>query len=246
VTVTEITSPALYELRGVGKSYGQGATQVHAVRDLTLAIESGDFVAVAGPSGSGKTTLLQLLGALDRPTEGVILFEGTDLATLKEAELTALRLATIGFVFQQFNLIPTLSAAENVALALAPRGLRAQERRKRVEELLRSVGLGSRGHHLPSELSGGEQQRVAIARALANEPRVVLADEPTGNLDSATGEEIVGLLRSLCEDRGQTVVLITHEVDIAAAAHRTIRLHDGRLLEDVRGPKARAATTTGI
>ncbi len=149
MTVTDITTPPLYELRGVGKSYGQGATQVRAVRDLSLTIESGDFVTVAGPSGSGKTTLLQLLGALDRPTEGAILFEGSDLATLKEAELTALRLATIGFVFQQFNLIPTLSAAENVALALAPRGVRARDRRERVEALLQAVGLGSRGHHLP-------------------------------------------------------------------------------------------------
>jgi putative ABC transport system ATP-binding protein len=219
---------------------------VRAVRDLSLTIESGDFVTVAGPSGSGKTTLLQLLGALDRPTEGAILFEGSDLATLKEAELTALRLATIGFVFQQFNLIPTLSAAENVALALAPRGVRARDRRERVEALLQAVGLGSRGHHLPSELSGGEQQRIAIARALGNEPRVVLADEPTGNLDSATGEEIVGLLRSLCEDRGQTVVLITHDTEIAAAAHRTIRLRDGRLLEDVRGEKVGAASQRAV
>jgi len=246
MTVTDITTPPLYELRGVGKSYGQGATQVRAVRDLSLTIESGDFVTVAGPSGSGKTTLLQLLGALDRPTEGAILFEGSDLATLKEAELTALRLATIGFVFQQFNLIPTLSAAENVALALAPRGVRARDRRERVEALLQTVGLRSRGHHLPSELSGGEQQRVAIARALGNEPRVVLADEPTGNLDSATGEEIVGLLRSLCEDRGQTVVLITHDTEIAAAAHRTIRLRDGRLLEDVRGEKVGAASQRAV
>jgi len=246
MTVTDITTPPLYELRGVGKSYGQGATQVRAVRDLTLTIESGDFVTVAGPSGSGKTTLLQLLGALDRPTEGAILFEGSDLATLKEAELTALRLATIGFVFQQFNLIPTLSAAENVALALAPRGVRARDRRERVEALLQAVGLRSRGHHLPSELSGGEQQRIAIARALGNEPRVVLADEPTGNLDSATGEEIVGLLRSLCEDRGQTVVLITHDTEIAAAAHRTIRLRDGRLLEDVRGEKVGAASQRAV
>jgi putative ABC transport system ATP-binding protein len=221
--------PSLYELRGVTRSYGQGAARVDAVGDLDLTIDHGEFVAIVGPSGSGKTTLLQLLGGLDRPTSGSILFEGRDLATLREAELTRLRLDTIGFVFQQFNLIPTVSAAENVELALAPCRLPAAERSARVGELLAAVGLGARGHHLPSQLSGGEQQRVAIARALANEPRVVLADEPTGNLDSATGKEIVNLLRLLSDDRGQTIVLITHDVGAAADARRVIRLHDGRI-----------------
>jgi putative ABC transport system ATP-binding protein len=220
---------ALYELRGVTKSYGQGASRVDAVRDLDLTIDAGDFVAVVGPSGSGKTTLLQLLGGLDRPTSGTILFEGRDLAALREAELTRLRLDTIGFVFQQFNLIPTVTAAENVELALAPRRIPAAERAERVAELLGAVGLAARGHHLPSQLSGGEQQRVAIARALANEPRVLLADEPTGNLDSATGREIVNLLRLLSDDRGQTVVLITHDAGAAAGARRVVRLHDGRI-----------------
>jgi putative ABC transport system ATP-binding protein len=223
--------PSLYELRGVTKSYGQGASRVDAVRDLDLAIDAGEFVAVVGPSGSGKTTLLQLLGGLDRPTSGTILFEGRDLAALREGELTRLRLDTIGFVFQQFNLIPTVTAAENVELALAPRRMPAAERTERVAELLAAVGLAARGHHLPSQLSGGEQQRVAIARALANEPRVLLADEPTGNLDSATGEEIVNLLRLLSEDRGQTVVLITHDAGAAAGARRVVRLHDGRLAD---------------
>jgi putative ABC transport system ATP-binding protein len=222
---------ALYELRGVTRSYGQGASRVDAVRDLDLTIDAGDFVAVVGPSGSGKTTLLQLLGGLDRPTSGTILFEGRDLAALREGELTRLRLDTIGFVFQQFNLIPTVTAAENVELALAPRRIPAAERAERVAELLSAVGLAPRGHHLPSQLSGGEQQRVAIARALANEPRVLLADEPTGNLDSATGEEIVNLLRLLSDDRGQTVVLITHDAGAAAGARRVVRLHDGRLAD---------------
>ena len=222
---------ALYELRGVTRSYGQGASRVDAVRDLEFTIDAGDFVAVVGPSGSGKTTLLQLLGGLDRPTSGTILFEGRDLAALREGELTRLRLDTIGFVFQQFNLIPTVTAAENVELALAPRRIPATERAERVAELLSAVGLAPRGHHLPSQLSGGEQQRVAIARALANEPRVLLADEPTGNLDSATGEEIVNLLRLLSDDRGQTVVLITHDVGAAAGARRVVRLHDGRLAD---------------
>jgi putative ABC transport system ATP-binding protein len=220
---------ALYELRGATKSYGQGASRVDAVRDLDLTIEAGEFVAVVGPSGSGKTTLLQLLGGLDRPTSGSILFEGRDLAALREAELTRLRLDTIGFVFQQFNLIPTVTAAENVELALAPRRIPAAERAERVGELLAAVGLAARGHHLPSQLSGGEQQRVAIARALANEPRVLLADEPTGNLDSATGKEIVNLLRLLSDDRGQTVVLITHDAGAAAGARRVVRMHDGRI-----------------
>jgi putative ABC transport system ATP-binding protein len=221
-----------YELRGVTRRYGQGQTEVQAVRDLSLQIDAGEFVAVVGPSGSGKTTLLQLLGALDRPTAGEILFEGRDLANLGEGELTSLRLAALGFVFQQFNLIPTLSAAQNVELALAPRGFDSAKRHEIVEELLRSVGLGSRGHHLPGQLSGGEQQRVAIARALANEPRVVLADEPTGNLDSTTGDEIIALLRELSDDRGQTIVLVTHDSEIAARAGRTIRMQDGALVDD--------------
>ena len=220
-----------YELRGVTRRYGQGQTEVQAVRDLNLRIDAGEFVAIVGPSGSGKTTLLQLLGALDRPSAGEILFEGRDLAKLGEGELTSLRLAALGFVFQQFNLIPTLSAAHNVELALAPRGFDSAKRHEIVEELLQSVGLGSRGHHLPSQLSGGEQQRVAIARALANEPRVVLADEPTGNLDSTTGDEIIALLRELSDDRGQTIVLVTHNAEIAALAGRTIRMQDGALVD---------------
>jgi putative ABC transport system ATP-binding protein len=221
-----------YELRGVTRRYGQGQTEVQAVRDLSLQIDAGEFVAIVGPSGSGKTTLLQLLGALDRPTAGEILFEGRDLAKLGEGGLTSLRLAALGFVFQQFNLIPTLSAAQNVELALAPRGFDSAKRHEIVEELLRSVGLGSRGHHLPGQLSGGEQQRVAIARALANGPRVVLADEPTGNLDSTTGDEIIALLCELSDDRGQTIVLVTHNPEIAARAGRTIRMQDGALVDD--------------
>jgi putative ABC transport system ATP-binding protein len=232
VSIVSIDQEPLYELRGVTKTFGQGATRVDAVLELSLTIEPGEFVAIVGPSGSGKTTLLQLLGALDRPTAGQILFEGRELARLNESKLSALRLRTIGFVFQQFNLIPTLSAAENVGLALAPRRLPAEERQERIDELLNAVGLGPRANHLPAELSGGEQQRVAIGRALANEPRVLFADEPTGNLDSTTGEEIVGLLRVLCADRGQTVILVTHDAEVASAAHRIIRLHDGRLVQE--------------
>jgi putative ABC transport system ATP-binding protein len=238
MTVTDSNGGALYDLRAVTKTYGQGSTQVHAVRDVSLSVRHGEFLAVAGPSGSGKTTLLQLLGALDRPTSGELQFEGRNLVSLGDGELTALRQGTIGFVFQQFNLIPTLTAAQNVEVALAPRRLKAAVRRERAGQLLESVGLAARADHLPSQLSGGEQQRVAIARALANEPRVLLADEPTGNLDSATSEEIIRLLRELSARDGQTVVLVTHESDVAAAAPRTIRMQDGRIVDGVRAPGA--------
>jgi putative ABC transport system ATP-binding protein len=221
----------IYELRHVMRSYGKDETRVDAVRDVDLVIERGEFVAIVGPSGSGKTTLLQLLGALDRPTSGEVRFEGRNLATLKESELTSLRLRTIGFVFQQFNLIPTLTAWQNVELALAPTGRKPAERRASIQELLQAVVLGNRGHHLPSQLSGGEQQRVAIARALANAPDVLLADEPTGNLDSTTGQEIIALLRELNANSEQTIVLITHDADVAAEVTRTVRMHDGSIAD---------------
>ena len=230
MTVTSIDPQPIYSLQGVGRVYGHSVNQVHAVRDVDLEIDRGEFVVIVGPSGSGKTTLLQLLGALDRPTDGQIAFEGRDLARLGDGELTKLRLRTIGFIFQQFNLIPTLTAAQNVEVALAPSGMDGDVRRTRSHELLESVGLGGRAHHLPSQLSGGEQQRVAIARSLANNPHVLLADEPTGNLDTATGEEIMALLRDLSTSSGHTVVLITHDADIAAEAPRVIRMQDGRLL----------------
>jgi putative ABC transport system ATP-binding protein len=232
--VTSLIPQPVFELEGVSRTYAQGGSQIRAVDSLDLRIERGEFVAVVGPSGSGKTTLLQLLGALDRPTSGHIRFEGRDLADLKDGDLTRLRLHTIGFVFQQFNLIPTLTARQNVEVALAPAGLRRAEREPIATRLLETVGLGQRGGHLPSQLSGGEQQRVAIARALANEPDVLLADEPTGNLDSATGEEIIGLLRSLSDERGQTVVLITHDPTVAGRAPRVLRMQDGRLVEPER------------
>ena len=228
----------LYELREVTKTYGAGETAVHALRDVTLTIDSGELVAVVGQSGSGKTTLLQLLGGLDRPTSGAVRFEGRDLDGLRDAELTRLRLDTIGFVFQQFNLVPTVTAAENVELALAPRGVRGQALTARSASLLDAVGLAHRRDHLPSQLSGGEQQRVAIARALANDPRVLLADEPTGNLDTTTGEEILALLRSLSVERGQTVVLITHDPGIASTATRVVRLRDGSIVPDDRRVEA--------
>jgi putative ABC transport system ATP-binding protein len=219
----------MYELHGVSKTYGNGPAPVHAVRDVDLHVDEGELVAIVGPSGSGKTTLLQLLGALDHATSGDVMFEGQDLSSLGDGQLTQLRLETMGFVFQQFNLIPTLTAAQNVEAALAPVGLDVQERHRRTAAALLSVGLAHRSDHLPSQLSGGEQQRVAIARAVANSPRVLLADEPTGNLDSETGREIVELLASFAHDGGQTVVIVTHDLDLVARAPRIVRMHDGRV-----------------
>jgi len=218
---------SLYELEGVGRRYGQGATEVRALEGMDLRIAPGEFVVVAGPSGSGKTTLLQLLGALDRPTDGVVHFEGRDLSELGDGELAKLRLSELGFVFQQFNLIPTLTARQNVEAALAPTGMDASARHLRAGELLEAVGLAARSEHLPSQLSGGEQQRVAIARALANDPRVLLADEPTGNLDTTTGREILTLLRQLADGRGLTIVVVTHDPTIADDAPRVVHMRDG-------------------
>jgi putative ABC transport system ATP-binding protein len=220
----------VYQLRGISKRYGDRETGVEALRGVDLTIGNAEFVAVAGPSGSGKSTLLQLLGALDRPSDGVLLFEGRELARLADGELARLRLEAFGFVFQQFNLIPTLTAQENVEVALAPRGDTGERRRSRARWLLDEVGLAARRDHLPGALSGGEQQRVAIARALANEPRVLLADEPTGNLDTATGEEVLAVLRRLADEHGQTVVLVTHDTAIASRASRLVRMQDGRVV----------------
>jgi putative ABC transport system ATP-binding protein len=217
----------LYELEDVTKHFGDGDARVSALDGVSLSVDAGEFVAVAGPSGSGKTTLLLLLGALDRPSSGLLRFDGCDLGRLPDSELARLRLEAFGFVFQQFNLIPTLTAQENVEAALAPLGPDPAERRDRAANLLAQVGLSGRRGHLPTQLSGGEQQRVAIARALANEPRVLLADEPTGNLDSTTGEEVLALLRRLSGEHGQTLVLVTHDRGIAARADRTIEMQDG-------------------
>jgi putative ABC transport system ATP-binding protein len=219
-------SSALYELRGVAKFFQRGQATVRALDGIDLEITAGEFVALEGPSGSGKTTLLQLLGALDRPSAGGVVFEGRDLASLPDHELAALRLRSFGFVFQQFNLIPTLSAVENVEAKLAPIG----GTRERALELLDEVGLSDRADHLPQQLSGGEQQRVAIARALSVEPRVVLADEPTGNLDTATGSEIIELLANLAVEHGSTIVVATHDTSLAARAPRRLAMRDGQLV----------------
>jgi putative ABC transport system ATP-binding protein len=229
--MTSLETSAVYELRSVSRTYTLGGVDVLAVRDADLTLVAGESVAIVGPSGSGKTTLLQLLGALDRPSGGELLFEGRDIGRLGDRALSELRLDVLGFVFQQFNLIPTLTAAQNVEIALAPTATTRADRRERVLDLLASVGLAERADHVPGKLSGGEQQRVAIARALANDPHVLLADEPTGNLDSTTGAEIMDLLLSLSGDeRRRTVIVVTHDGDVAARAQRVIRMLDGSLV----------------
>jgi putative ABC transport system ATP-binding protein len=227
-----------YEVDGATRSYGQDSTLVLALDALNLTIKRGEFAAVFGPSGSGKTTLLQLLGALDRPSGGSIRFEGQRLEQLGDSALAELRLRAMGFIFQQFNLIPTLNAAENVEAALAPLAISRVERRETAEKHLEAVGLTPRARHLPTQLSGGEQQRVAIARALARSPRVVLADEPTGNLDTRSGEMVMELLARLHSELQITLVLVTHDEWIAERADRVLRLADGRLVKDSAGPVA--------
>jgi len=222
----------LYHLRSTVKTYGSGDVLVTAIRGIDLEIRQGEFTVIVGPSGSGKSTLLQLLGALDRPSGGLIEFEGKDLARLGDRALADLRLKTLGFIFQQFNLIPTLTAQENVEVAMAPAGLGATERAGTARAMLERVKLGGRAEHLPSQLSGGEQQRVAIARALANKPDVLLADEPTGNLDAKTGQTILDLLRELWMETGLTVILITHDPAIAERSPRVIHLADGLISSD--------------
>jgi putative ABC transport system ATP-binding protein len=223
---------SLYALRDVQRVYGSGAGEVRAVDGVDLNIEAGEFLVIEGPSGSGKSTLLQLLGALDRPTAGSLEFDGKELSGFGDRELTGVRCRDIGFVFQAFNLIPTLTAIENVETAMVPLKHGRHARRARSRELLEQVGLAKRATHLPSLLSGGEQQRVAIARALANKPRVILADEPTGNLDSATADEVVSTLRSLAGDGGVTVIVVTHADGVARHADRRVRLRDGRVVTD--------------
>ena len=231
-----------YELNAASRSFGEGSAQVVALDALDLTIKRGEFVAVFGPSGSGKTTLLQLLGALDRPSGGSIRFEGQPLEQLGDSALAELRLRGIGFIFQQFNLIPTLNAVENVEVALAPMAMSRVERRETAEKHLGSVGLAARARHLPTQLSGGEQQRVAIARALTRSPRVVLADEPTGNLDTTNGEMVMELLARLHSELQITLVLVTHDEWIAERADRVLRLADGRLVNDsARQPAEKVA-----
>ncbi len=223
--------PALQAV-DVHRHYALEGVSIEALRGVTLRIDAGEYVAIIGPSGSGKSTLMHLLGALDRPTSGTVLVDGRDTARMSDPELAALRNATIGFVFQSFQLLARTSAVDNVALPLVYRGVRAAQRRSRAVAALESVGLGHRLHHRPSQLSGGEQQRVAIARALVGEPRVLLADEPTGNLDTRSGEEVLAILERLNVERGVAVVLVTHEADVARRARRRLHVRDGRIEVD--------------
>jgi putative ABC transport system ATP-binding protein len=219
----------MYQLTDVTRLYAKGRETVPAVRDLNLMIQDGEWLAVQGRTGHGKSTLLNLLGGLDRPTSGSIHFDGKDLARFSENQVTRLRARSIGFIFQTFNLVPTLTAAENVEAALIPLGVAAAERRRRVDAALDSVGLADRARHLPGEMSGGQQQRTAIARALVKEPKVLLADEPTGNLDEDTRDEIINLLEKLWRERGLTLILVTHDSAIAQRAQRIGVMSKGQL-----------------
>jgi putative ABC transport system ATP-binding protein len=216
----------------LARRYQMGKTAVDALRGVDLTVHAGEFVALVGPSGSGKSTLLHLIGGLVRPTGGEVWVNGLELGRSSDSQLVAYRRDTLGFIFQSFNLLPIKTAWENVAVPLMLARAPAAQRRERAVELLTQLGLGHRPDHRPSELSGGEQQRVAIARSLANRPRLILADEPTGNLDSRTGGEIMGLLRRLVRDEGLTLVLVTHDMGVAAYADRIVRLRDG-LVEGV-------------
>src|SRR6266516_927046 len=219
----------MYRLTDVTKDYPKGRGVVHALRGVNVVIEDGDWLAIQGPTGHGKSTLLQILGALDRPTSGTVELDGQDLTGLRESQLTKVRATSIGFIFQTFNLIPTLSAQENVEAALVPLGVGAGPRKERARLALAELGLDDRARHLPSELSGGQQQRVAIARALVKKPAVLLADEPTGNLDEGTRDEIIALLEKLWKDLGLTLIVVTHDSSIARRAQRVGQMQDGRL-----------------
>ncbi len=220
----------------LAKTYGEGHAAVEALRGVSLTIGSGEFVAIMGPSGSGKSTLLHLLGGLDIPSRGRIVLDGSDLAAMSEDERTLVRRRRVGFVFQAFNLLPVLTAEENVAVPLTMDGVPDRVAAQRAAAALALTGLAGRGEHFPSELSGGEQQRVAIARALVNDPMLILADEPTGNLDSTSGDYVMHLLRRLVDERRQTVVMVTHDPRHAALADRIVRLADGSIVDDRQFP----------
>jgi len=222
---------AVVETIDLKKTYMLGKVPVEALRGVNLKVEEGDFLAILGPSGSGKSTLLNLIGALDKPTEGKMLIEGVDVSTLNDSQLADLR-RRIGFVFQFFNLIPRFSARENVELSMSIAGISRAERRKHAEDVLETVGLKKRMNHKPAELSGGEQQRVAIARALANNPRFLLMDEPTGNIDSKTANEIIGLIKRINEEKGVTIMMVTHDQRLASRAKRTVQIFDGLIIQE--------------
>lgn len=226
----------IIKLRDVWKIYRMGEVEVPALRGIDLDIFQGEFVSIMGPSGSGKSTCMNMVGCLDIPTKGEIFLDSQDISKLHESELAQIRGKKIGFVFQQFNLMPNLTALENVMLPMIFQGVPEKERKERSEKLLNLVGLGSRINHKPSELSGGEQQRVAIARALSNNPKVILADEPTGNLDSKKGKDIMEVLGRLNKDEGKTIIIVTHDKEVAGCGERIVNLMDGRIAEKENHP----------
>ena len=232
---------SLIRIQNISRRYQMGSETIHALRDVSLQIERGEYVAIMGPSGSGKSTLMNVLGCLDTPTSGRYELNGTDVSKMDDNALAEVRNREIGFVFQTFNLLPRADALHNVELPLVYAGMKHEERRQRAKEALQMVGLGERMKHRPNELSGGQRQRVAIARALVNRPSIILADEPTGNLDSRTGEEIMAAFENIWK-QGNTVILVTHEADIAEHARRIVRMKDGRIESDLVNPHPRSAS----
>lgn len=231
---------ALISITDIGKKYVIGSEVIHALNSVSLSINKGEFVALMGPSGSGKSTLMNILGCLDTPTKGTYILNGTDVSRMTDDDLAEVRNKEIGFVFQTFNLLPRSSSLDNVALPLVYAGVKKEQRDERARKALEGVGLGNRVDHKPNELSGGQRQRVAVARALVNNPSIILADEPTGNLDTKTSIEIMGLMEEI-HKKGNTIILVTHEEDIAQHAHRIIRLRDGLIEDDYQNTNIRSA-----
>lgn len=234
-------SSPLIDIKEIGRKYVIGAETIHALKSVTLQINKGEFVALMGPSGSGKSTLMNILGCLDTPTRGEYVLNGIKVSDMTDDELAEVRNKEIGFVFQTFNLLPRSTSLDNVALPLIYAGLSKTERIEKAQKALESVNLGNRMDHKPNELSGGQRQRVAIARALINDPSIILADEPTGNLDTKTSVEIMGLLEEI-HSKGNTIVLVTHEEDIAQHAHRIVRMRDGLIEDDYRNPEIKSVS----
>jgi putative ABC transport system ATP-binding protein len=232
----------ILETQSVRKQYKLGQVTVDALTGVDFAVNRGEFVAIMGPSGSGKSTLLHLLGGLDQPTDGEVMIADKRLSVMKEHQITLVRRRNVGFIFQFFNLVPTLTAEENIALPLVIGGKRLRDYQPRVEQLLTLVGIADRRHHKPDQLSGGQQQRVAIARAFVTQPSIVLADEPTGNLDSKSGEEVLNLLRRSCDELGQTIVMVTHDPKAASFADRVVFLKDGRVVDELKFDGTRGET----
>ncbi len=225
---------AIIQVESVRKQYRLGQVTVEALADVDFAVNEGEFVAIMGPSGSGKSTLLHLLGGLDQPTNGEVTLAGKRLSVLKDDAITLVRRRNVGFIFQFYNLIPTLTAEENIALPLIIDGKRVSQHQARIDQLLNLVGIADRRHHKPDQLSGGQQQRVAIARAFVTQPSIVLADEPTGNLDSKSGDEVLTLLRRSCDEFGQTIIMVTHDPKAASFADRVVFLKDGRIVDELK------------